>query len=74
MEVTQDEPSAPSSKVAELLERKHTRKLDSHVLSTLAARSVDDPFTKVKRMIMELIAHLMATYIRSQWTIIAGAA
>ena len=35
------------------------KRLNSHVLSALAVRVSDDPFTKVKKMIKGLIARLM---------------
>jgi cell division septum initiation protein DivIVA len=38
---------------------KRSRQLNSRVLSTLAARVNDDPFTKVKKMIKDLIVRLM---------------
>jgi len=39
--------------------KKRARELNSRVLSTLAVRSEDDPFTKVKKMIKDLIVRLM---------------
>ena len=47
------------ARVVSYLKEKRARQLNSRVLSTLAVRSEDDPFTKVKRMIKDLIVRLM---------------
>jgi len=48
----------PQQRVAEFL-RIQGEHLNSRVLSTLAVHAVDDPFTKVKKMIKDLIVRLM---------------
>merc|ERR1719469_249593 len=50
--------SAPQQRVAEYL-RGRAQDLNSKVLSALAVRVADDPFSKVKKMIKDLIVRLM---------------
>merc|ERR1719506_46097 len=47
-----------TARVASFLNRR-AKQLNSRVLSTVAARAVADPFSKVKKMIKELIVRLM---------------
>jgi len=53
-----DSASKPQQRVAEYL-RGRAHDLNSRVLSALAVRVSDDPFTKVKKMIKDLIVRLM---------------
>merc|ERR1712061_406652 len=53
-----DSASLPQQRVAEYL-RGRAHDLNSRVLSALAVRVADDPFTKVKKMIKDLIVRLM---------------
>merc|ERR1712187_194922 len=50
--------SADQARVTEDL-RQQAQRLNSRVLSALAARSADDPFVKVKKMTKDLIVRLM---------------
>merc|ERR1711879_249801 len=50
--------SADQARVTEYL-RQQAQRLNSRVLSALAARSAEDPFVKVKKMIKDLIVRLM---------------
>merc|ERR1719437_390453 len=50
--------SADQARVTEYL-RQQAQRLNSRVLSALAARTAEDPFVKVKKMIKDLIVRLM---------------
>merc|ERR1719313_1401400 len=50
---------SPAQTQAALFLQKRAEELNSRVLSALAQRASDDPFTKVKKMIKDLIVRLM---------------